>query len=478
MKPQGRVLNDFMRSSADVQIIRGPLGSGKTVQCCQKVFRLMTLQAPNREGVRLSRWYAVRNTYSDLFDTTIKDWLALWGEFGDFRQGSKEPPNQQLRFELEDGTQVQAEMIFMALDRPDHVKKLRGVQSTGFWMNEVKELSKAVFDMADLRHGRYPSPKEGIRPTWHGIIGDTNSYDEDHWLYKLDHDVPEGWAFFHQPGGVIRVGELMGKATWRLNENAENLANLPYGYYERGMRGKSDPWIAVNLANEYGYVIDGKPVYPEFAPHFHLVRQAFTPPAGARVVVGVDFGLTPAAAFGYKTVTGAWRWFHELVATDMGAVRFGELLSAEIQRVARGCEVVVWCDPAGDDRAQTDERTPIGILQAQGIPALAAPSNDPVMRREAVASTMTRIIDGAPGCIIDQQSCPTLAKALAGGYCYKRLKTADEKYRDVPDKNEFSHVAEAMQYAVLGEGENPKLGKFYQPAPGPIQVKGSWSVFD
>lgn len=46
----------------------------------------MTGQAPNRDGVRKSRGYAVRNTYPDLMGTTAKDWLDMYGEgFGAHR---------------------------------------------------------------------------------------------------------------------------------------------------------------------------------------------------------------------------------------------------------------------------------------------------------------------------------------------------------------------------------------------------------
>jgi hypothetical protein len=36
-----------------------------------------------------------------------------------------------------------------------------------------------------------------------------------------------------------------------------------------------------------------------------------------------------------------------------------------------------------------------------------------------------------------------------GGYCYKRLQVSGERYRDVPDKNSYSHPHDALQYAAL-----------------------------
>ena len=245
LMPQGKVLQEFNDCRARNSFIMGPLGSGKTVQCILKLFDLMCEQAPvsrkthKNYGVRLSRIIAARNPYSELFSTTIKDWLEIHGELGEFKQGNKEPPTHFIRFKLEDGTYVHCDVIFIAFDRPEHVKKARGIQTTWVWLNETKEHSKAVLDMLHLRHGRYPSNKEGCTATHHGIIGDSNAPDEDHWYFKLaEIERPDNWSFFRQPGGVYKDGE-----SWAVNRQAENIKNLPDGYYDRGMQGKSDDWI-------------------------------------------------------------------------------------------------------------------------------------------------------------------------------------------------------------------------------------------
>jgi hypothetical protein len=83
LMPQGQVLQDFNDCRARNSFIMGPLGSGKTVQCILKLFDLMCEQEPVKDkshknyNVRLSRIIAARNTYSELFSTTIKDWLEI-----------------------------------------------------------------------------------------------------------------------------------------------------------------------------------------------------------------------------------------------------------------------------------------------------------------------------------------------------------------------------------------------------------------
>lgn len=455
MRPPGKILDEYHRDESRNVFIMGPLGSGKTYQTIQKLLMKMIEQAPNPMGVRPSRFFAIRNTYPDLQTTTIADWLELWGDLGEFTNGN--PPVHKLEFNLEDGTKVQSEMIFLALDRADSIKKLRGTQATGFWLNETKELSKAVLDMADLRHGRYPTMAAGgVMPTWHGMLGDTNAPDEDHWYYQLaeETETPD-WAFYKQPGGLIRKGD-----TYVENPDAENLHNLPAGYYVNGQVGKSKEWINVNLCNEYGFVSDGKPIYPEYVDSVHCIQDLQLPKNAMTITVGVDFGLTPAAVFGVQTAAGQWLMLSELVTEDMGAVRFGELMKEHMATHYPNASFDVWCDPAGEQRSQADEKTPIMMLRALGIPAKPAPTNDPIVRREAVAKNLTTLTMSGQPALVLSPSCKQLRKALAGGYKYRRLQVAgEERYTDVPDKNRYSHVADAHQYLMVGGGAGRQLVK-------------------
>lgn len=469
MKAQGPVLAAYHRSRARVSIIRGPLGSGKTIQTCQKIFALMCEQSPNAEGVRPSRWYAVRNTFPDLMTTTIKDWLGLFGELGRFTQGSKEPPNWTAEFDLDDGTKVRTELVFLALDRDDHVKKLRGAQTTGFWLNEAKELPKSIIDMADLRHGRYPSRATGgVQPSWHGMLGDTNSPDDLHWLYRLaEEDRPDGWEFFSQPGGVIRVpGKKtpLGGQLWAENPKAENIKNLPAEYYLKGMAGKSDDWIAVNLANEYGVVIEGKPVYPEYHDEVHCPEEGVPFRPDLPIALGWDFGLTPCLIVAQLTPRGQLRIIDELVSEDMGVYQFARdaakpFLAKYLKHQAVGLSM---CDPAGGIRHETDASYSIAVLNDEsndediqrmpldlGFVTEGSPSNAPASRQGAVKHYLTKMVDGQPGLLVDRR-CKVVRRGFMGGYRYRKLATVSDRYAESPEKNAFSHPHDALQYVSQG----------------------------
>ena len=71
----------------------------------------------------------------------------------------------------------------------------------------------------------------------------------------------------------------------------------------------------------------------------------------------------------------------------MGLVRFSELLSARLDEwYGEIDQIEAWGDPAGNARASTDERTCFEIVRKYvDIPCKAAPTNEPTIRREAVA---------------------------------------------------------------------------------------------
>ena len=339
---------------------------------------------------------------------------------------------------------------FLAFDRPDHVKKARGLQVTGVWLNETKELPKSVVDMLDLRHGRYPSKKEGVSCSWHGMLGDTNAPDEDHWLYRLaEEERPDDWDIFKQAGGVIKLN-----GRWVENPEAENLANLPKGYYVRGLQGKGEDWIKVNLGNEYGFVSTGKPVHPRYVDSVHCQDIDFMPDINTEIVLGFDWGRTPACAFLQRTSLGGWVCFDEFGAEDMSALTYAPELAKYIRANYPQHKFKGWGDPSGGNKGQGTDDTPFSVMNSQGIPCTPTATNDPMKRRAAVEVPLRDIgMDGKPRLIVLPKA-KMIRKGLGGGFCYKRVMTAgDEKYHDEPDKNKYSHYVEGLEYGLQGEGE-------------------------
>lgn len=441
----------FMRSPAFYRGLMGPVGSGKSSACCMELLAKASAQAPGPDGIRRSRFAILRNTYRELKDTTLRTWLAWMPEerFGGF---SHSDMTHRVRHALDDGTRLCAEVLFRALDRPKDARKLLSLELTGAWINEARELPLSVVEALGDRVERYPAARDG-GCSWAGVIMDTNPPDTDHWWHRLAEEArPSGWAFFRQPGGLVEQD-----GAFVTNPRAENLENLPQDFYIRRMHGKNAQHMRIYYCGMYGFVQDGRPVYPEFDEARHVSPVELAPVPGLPLLIGLDFGLTPAAALAQRLSDGRWRFLDELVSEDMGMQRFAGLLSELLASRYDGLTPEIWGDPAGGTRAQTDERTPYDMLRAAGLVARPVSTNDPLLRREAMAGALLRDIDGAPGALLSPR-CRTLIRGMAGAWRYRRLAVSgEERFADQPEKSRFSHVCEAAQYLLVGAGEGRRI---------------------
>ena len=183
-KPDGDTLKEFMKDDTFFRGIRGPVGSGKSVGCCVEVFRRALMQKKNEQGIRRSRWAIIRNTNPQLKTTTIKTWLDWFPE----NEWGKFTWSVPYTHHIKKGD-IDLEVLFLALDRPEDVKKLLSLELTGIWVNEAREIPKSIMDACSMRVGRFPSMREG-GPSWTGFIADTNAPEEDHWWPIMSGEVP------------------------------------------------------------------------------------------------------------------------------------------------------------------------------------------------------------------------------------------------------------------------------------------------
>lgn len=465
--PPGPVGREFLRSDAFVAGIRGPIGSGKSTAAVMKLIRNAQKQKPLRDGWCRRRTAIIRNTYPELKTTTIKTWHQ-WVPPGMGNWRDSGPPTHRI---IDQKKKFDWEVMFIALDRPDDVRKLLSLELSDAWINEAREVPKAILDGLTGRVGRFP-PRDGeFGCTDPQILMDTNPPDADHWWYVLaEQDVSsERNRLMHEAtmeiqaklraDGVLRPDQMLyqffaqpGGET----EQAENLDHLPPGYYLKAKAGKDPEWIKVYVNGEYGFVLDGKPVYPEYRDSIHAVE--FEASIHVPIQIGLDFGLTPAAVFGQKMPNGQWRKHSELVTDNMGIIRFAQLIKQHIASEYPNFKIgTITGDPAGMARG-SDERTVFDLLAAHGVKANPASTNSPLLRIESVRDPMKRLIDGEPGMLVHARKCPTLRKGYAGGYNYRRIMVVgDAKYRDEPDKNFYSHVCDADQYLSIGAGEGKAI---------------------
>lgn len=454
-------LKAWPRNPAEAAIfaIMGPQGAAKTSTALLKMIYLVSRQEPSpRDGIRRIRVCVVRTDYRRLWSTTLKTWWK-WvpKETGEWIGGAGGPATHTFPLDTPNG-RAELTIDFIAIGDLRAEDVLRGYEPTWFYLNEADLLAYEVFIYAIGRAGRYPSMDDG-GPTAYGVFMDFNAPEFETWIHnKILNDWTEGIEFFRQPPAMIDRGD--GKLI--LNPDAENLDNLPPGYYPGQVKENPDWWVRRMILNEFGYNREGLPVFPEFNDSIHVSRRDLEPAEDLRLLIGADAGLNPAAILRQRTPNGQWRALDELVpGPGVGAKRFAaglnQLLKERYPGIWKPDYIKGYADPSsawGADK-KGGERAWIDIVTAEtGIRFRPAPTNDIMPRLESVRQTFTRNLDGhIPGNLISPR-CVLLRKAYSGGYHYRRDQLhPDMDPKFVPVKNQSSHPADADQYVIMSGGE-------------------------
>lgn len=500
--PDGEVLDLFMSSRARAKVIQGPIGSGKTLACAMSIYMKGLEQRPQADGRRRCRVHVFRDTYGKLEETTLKTWLEWFPEktFGRFYWSK--PFLHEIRI-----GDMELDVSFVALEDQKDVDFFRSLETTMCYFNELQFTDRILFDEAVTRVGRYPRQIDGgaVNPQ---VIGDMNAPAADHWVPIMRGDVaapdylteeqrralvkPQDWEFFVQPPGLVEVvgdgGDVIG---YRENVRAENRKYLERDYYLKAIAGKTRSWIDSNVMNRSAVQVDGKAVHGDFRRELHVAPHPLGPIPGLPLWVGLDFGRSPAAVVG-QCLRGRWYVLAEVIGHDIGADNFAPFLRGELARrfpdwVVRGRDragggqdisgqlVQFWGDPSGDFRGQADDRTPFQVFRKHGLMVRPASSNLLTVRLQAVDGTLTRLLEGKPALLISPVATMLIA-ALGGGYHLRRLQVRGERYGEEPEKNQYSHVADALQYMLLGGGEGRRLVRGPEPAQ-PVNTVRRYDVF-
>ena len=408
----GPTARAFHNSDKVVRGFMGPVGNGKSVACINEMLRLAMLQWPNANGVRKSRWAVIRNTNPELRTTTLNTWKQWIPE--EIAPVVMHPliTTKLIQEIKNDGTSIEMEVIFLALDKPDDVKKLLSLELTGIFINETREIPYAVVKGARERIGRYPAVIDGYKDVYKdgeliydapklldengnvqiedgeplyapcrrkALLMDTNPPDTDHWWYQLAEEgclkgsknvelaqqqTSEIFEFFRGPAPLLDKGN----GVYVPNPVAENIKFLPGGfqYYLDMIAGNNEDHINVQVLGNYGAIKDGLPVFPLYHDSIHLMSgdRDLMPIKGLDICLGWDFGLTPACIIGQMTDTGQVRIIKELVSENLDVRRFARdvvkpFLSNKLNDFRIGFSLA---DPAGNNRGEGEGKASIGIL--------------------------------------------------------------------------------------------------------------------
>lgn len=217
----------------------------------------------------------------------------------------------------------------------------------------------------------------------------------------------------------------------------------------------------------------GFPVYPEFSK-LHKVDKTYTPIPGLPILIGFDFGLTPAAVlaqYSEETLTV----FKEYIELNMGAERFLAKVAKEL-KIAYPTfanlkkDYLCFIDPSGFFRKDTDEGTCADIVRKY-----FEPQPGPVAweeRRHAVVELLQRMTPEGPAFQVVNGECPMLTKGFEGGYHFSEKSAEIEPTRVRPLKNAYSHPHDGLQYICAGVKTILNVQKRTVPKPTYAITKG------
>lgn len=211
----------------------------------------------------------------------------------------------------------------------------------------------------------------------------------------------------------------------------------------------------------------GQPVYPEFGK-IHIIDEKPMPSPGIPMLIGFDFGLTPAAIIG-QFEEGVLTIFKEMTEINMGAVRFVDKVIADLRMnypTFSDFKKNWFCfiDPAGLNRSETDEST-----CAQVLGKFFNPTPGPIAweeRRNAVVHFLMKLEKGKPCFQIYGREAPTLLKGFEGGYRFNEKAVDIEPNKLRPIKDMYSHPHDSLQYLCAGV-RYINTG-FKKPVPSPV----------
>jgi len=439
----------FHEDNSFVRLVCGAYGSGKSTMCAMEIVKRTCAMPYWSNGRRRARCLIIRNTSAELTSTTLQTWLQWFGELGDIKKRQKPIMTYEHIFSDDKGV-VELELVFLALDRPDDIRRLKSLEATFAYLNELSELPENVLSHIKGRvNGRYPSKAFCPEPYWAGVIADSNFPSDTHWMFDdFETKVLPNYKLFKQPPGLLKNED----GEWIRNPDADNADNLADDYYVKLAEAQTAEFIKVYCLGTWGSVGLGKVVYPDFNSDLHAVDD-IEAIQGESLLLGFDFGLTPACVVMQLSARGQLRVLKEYIGKDIGIRSFAE--SIVIPGLARDfpyCKVSTSVgDPAGAARDQIfEEMSCISELNSLGIITEPARTNDIDARIAAVRFFLNRMIDGKPAFAISKKGCPVLFNAFVKDYVYCRLAVSgEERYKDKPDKNFASHISDATQYACL-----------------------------
>lgn len=527
LRPMGPVMDRLVASRAFIVGGMGPVGSGKTIGLSIKIQHHAAKQGGRRNAqgqlIRKSRYVFIRDTYPNLDRNTIPSWnKVIPKHVGKFVLSAPRVHRFSMVLEREGHILdknalpidiADVEMEFRAIGDQTVEDALRGLECTAAIVNEADRTNPDILTFLAGRVGRFSDgdPDLVVDP----FIGlDLNGCDDENWTHKvlveqnLDDEVLSAISdlledrplvdYCEQPPAILEGDHIPGG--WMVNPAAENLANLPKGYYERQyafakMRGNQQ-YIDRMLCSRFTPPLSGRSVFPEYNDGLHSGEFEAVP--GFPLLIFADQGLLGAVLVS-QLVKGQLRVLEEIACvfeTDNDEIHVvqmgGETLGKQVKELLvnkyRNFEIGdAVCDPAGaaGENAVNFKSWRQDFQKGLGhrVRKARVPKNAIAPRLKAVRGLLNRAV-GTERALKVHKRCTMTRRAFRTKYYYQRVGkgSGDGFYNDVPKKVQgYSDLMDALQYGAfeieLGLDLSATGQELIGENPGDFQNDSDFDVF-
>lgn len=197
---------------------------------------------------------------------------------------------------------------------------------------------------------------------------------------------------------------------------------------------------------------EGLPVFADWNTDVHGVRNAITPHIGLPLLLGFDFGLTPACIVA-QMQEDTLCCLKEFTAVNMGVERFLRHIIPQLhilypKWMDHARDFLVFIDPSGTFRKDTDESTCSSIIESFGFTNIVPGPVKWEPRKQAVEEFLTSRTKNGACFKVSMPNCPILTKGFQGGYRYDDRVLDNEPNKLTPKKDQHSHIQDALQYVA------------------------------
>jgi hypothetical protein len=455
----------FIESRAEADLFASRKGEGKSAGLCWSAFYFTS----HNPGANL---VVLRDTWENLQRTTLDEWFRWFpnGIYGEWMS------SQRCWYWNKKRTGLEGKVYFFGAESKDDAQRIASMPLAGGLFDEPapaanssQGIDEFVFDtvMGQLR-------QPGMN--WYIAKLATNNPDQTHWTYKRF--VKPGTPPIDRP--KLEMQDL-GYRCWQTRE-AENVGNLPPGYYEAMAQRWKDRKDLLRrfVEGKFGFQSKGKAVTPEWNDDIHLA-SGLQPVKGLPLKLMWDGGQNPTCVMTQITPLGDWLVLDAFVGEGYGTFELiRDVVKPRltdrypwVRTIPRGLEHTG--DPnmeSPDQSSSANDAAKVIVKELGGAwfpgPITIEGRVDPL--REVLRKTR----DGRGLMVVDRDHAEAVWFALRGGWHYRIARNG---VVGSIMKDEHSHPGDCMGYGAARWFPTGKLltkrqtvptrvGGYFNTAPG------------